>query len=278
MLDSPGTSAQVPLALATVALQQIDFGDRGELPAEFDGWLEQAKERGGIPARTLELLAARALLERDQPQEALAKLEPLLAADEADIEVRAYTVRAHMDLRDRDTALAVVKRGLGTLPDELKGRMYYEWANIMSRGGKRRPAASYSATGWKKLSAQPDVSVAELLLLSDEAIRLLNRDKQPKPAASIGREVTELVPFHSDAWVIRADAEIKTNRGSDAKASAEKAVDLDENNPRAHEILAQVWLRFGYKDRAKESFERALELAKGSPREKDIKKSLQSAG
>jgi Flp pilus assembly protein TadD len=114
-----------------------------------------------------------------------------------------------------------------------------------------------------------------LLLLGDEAIRLLNRDKQPKPAGGIGRDLTDLLPFHSDAWVLRADAEIRTNRGSDAKASAEKAVELDENNPRAHDILGQVWLRFGHKDRAKESFDKALQLGKGTPREKDYAKNLE---
>ncbi|PRQ08500.1 tetratricopeptide repeat protein [Enhygromyxa salina] len=278
VLDRPGTTAQVPLALAQLALRQIEFGDRVELPPKFDEWLEQAKTRGGVPPRTLDLLAARAMLARQQPKEALAKLEPLLAANEADLDARIYIVHAHMDLRDRDTALAVVKRGLGVLPDEVKGRLYFDWANVMARGGKRRPAANYANNGWKKLAKQSDVSVAEFLLHAEDAIRLLNRDMQPKPAAVIGREITELVPFHSDAWVIRADAEMRTNRGSDAKASAEKAVDLDDENARAHEVLAQVWLRFGYKDRAKESFERALELAAGTPREKDIKKSLAGVG
>jgi Flp pilus assembly protein TadD len=74
--------------------------------------------------------------------------------------------------------------------------------------------------------------------------------------------------------VIRADAEIRTNRGSDAKASAEKAVELDEQNPRAHNILGEVCLRFGNKDCAKESFEKALELGKGTPQEKDYAKNL----
>ncbi|WP_146155525.1 tetratricopeptide repeat protein [Enhygromyxa salina] len=277
VLELPGTSAKVPLALAELALDQIEFDERDALPEAFDAWLEEAKERGA-PARELDVLAARALLERDQPKDALAKLEPLLNANEKDIEVRVYVVSAHMDLRDRDTALATVKRGLGILDNERKGRIYFEWANIMSRGGKRRPAANYANSGWKKLSSQPDTSVAELLIYAAEAIRLLNRDKQPKPAASIGRDVTGLVPFHSDAWVIRANAEIRTNRGSDAKASAEKAVELDENNPRAHEVLGQVWLRFGRKDRAKDSFERALELGEGTPAEKDYKKSLNGLG
>jgi tetratricopeptide (TPR) repeat protein len=274
VLERPGTGFEVPMALAKLSLVQVEFSELEQLPEAFDGWIEEAKKRGAS-GRDLELLEARALLQRGKASEVLTKLDPMLAAAETDVELRVYVIRAHMELRDRDTALVIVKRGLAVLPEEFKGRMFYEWANIMSRGGKRKAAANYVKLGWSKLVTQPDITVSELLLLGDEAIRLLNRDKQPKPAGSIGRELTELVPFHSDAWVLRADAEIRTNRGSDAKASAEKAVELDENNPRAHEVLGQVWLRFGHKDRAKESFEKALELGKGTPREKDYAKNLE---
>jgi tetratricopeptide (TPR) repeat protein len=274
VLERPGTGFEVPMALAEISLIQVEFNEREQLPDAFDGWIEEAKKRGAT-GLDIDLLEARALLERGKAAEVLAKLEPMLATAETNVDLRVYVIRAYMELRDRDTALVVVKGGLAELPEEYKGRMYYEWANIMSRGGKRKAAASYANIGWNKLITQPDVTVAELLLLGDEAIRLLNRNKQPKPAGVIGRQLTDLAPFHSDAWVIRADAEIRTNRGSDAKASAEKAVELDENNARAHDVLGQVWLRFGHKDRAKESFEKALELGKGTPREKDYAKNLE---
>lgn len=274
VLDQPGTGAQVPLRLAELALRQIEFREREQLPDEFDGWLEQAKQRGAT-ARELALLDSRALIVRGKAKDAIALLEPLLAASEADLDLRVMVVRGYMELRDRDTALNLVKRGLAVLPDNQKGRIYYEWANIMSRGGKRKAAANYANNGWKRVVTQTDVTPAQLLLLAEEAIRLLNRDQQPKPAGTIGRELSERLPYHSDAWAIRADAEIRTNRGSDAKASAEKAVELDGDNPRAHDVLGQVWLRFGRKDRAKESFEKALELAKGTPQAKDYQKNLE---
>jgi tetratricopeptide (TPR) repeat protein len=273
VLERPGTGAEVPMALAEIALMQVEFNEREQLSDKFDGWIEEAKKRGAA-GLALEMLEARALLERGKATEVLAKLEPMLAASPADLMLRVYVIRAYMEQRDRDTALELVKQGLAVLPEEYKGRMYYEWANIMSRGGKRKNAANYSNIGWKRVIVQPDVTIAELLVLGDEAITLLNRDKQPKPAGNIGRELTELAPFLSDAWVIRADAEIRTNRGSDAKASAEKAVELDELNPRAHNILGEVCLRFGNKDCAKESFQKALELGKGTPQEKDYAKNL----
>jgi tetratricopeptide (TPR) repeat protein len=273
VLERPGTGFEVPMALAEISLMQVEFNERAQLPEAFDGWIEEAKKRGasGLP---LDLLEARALLERGKAAEVLAKLEPMLTAAPTDLALRVYVIRAYMELRDRDTALVLVKQGLAVLPEQYKGRMYYEWANIMSRGGKRKNAANYANIGWKNVVLQPDVTIPELLLLGDEAITLLNRDKQPKPAGNIGRELTEIAPFLSDAWVIRADAEIRTNRGSDAKASAEKAVELDELNPRAHNILGEVCLRFGNKDCAKESFEKALELGKGTPQEKDYAKNL----
>lgn len=273
VLERPGTGPDVPMALAEIALMQVEFNERAQLPEAFDGWIEEAKKRGAT-GRPIDLLEARALLERGKAAEVLAKLEPMLAANETDLALRVYVIRAHMELRDRDTALVLVKQGLAVLPEQYKGRMYYEWANIMSRGGKRKNAANYANIGWKNVVLQPDVTIPELLLLGDEAITLLNRDKQPKPAGNIGRELTEIAPFLSDAWVIRADAEIRTNRGSDAKASAEKAVELDEQNPRAHNILGEVCLRFGNKDCAKTSFEKALELGKGTPQEKDYAKNL----
>ena len=47
---------------------------------------------------------------------------------------------------------------------ERKGLMFFEWASVLSRGGKKHPAATYAITGWKKLEKQGDVPVAELLL------------------------------------------------------------------------------------------------------------------
>lgn len=274
LLDRPGVSWKVPATLAQLSLEQLEFDERDTVPEQFDAWVEQAKQLGA-PARDLDLLQARAALERGKPAEAEPKLAALLATNPRDLDARVYLVRALLALHDRDTAIAEVKRGLGAVPDELNGRLYLEWSTIMSRAGKRRPAASYAATGWRKIEDHPGSTVHELLVAAEQAVRMYQRDQKPKPAAVVGRELTDMVPTHSDAWVIRAGAELRTNRGSDAKASAERAVELDETNARAHEILGQMWLRFGGKDRAKESFETALELGKGTPQEAAYRKNLE---
>jgi tetratricopeptide (TPR) repeat protein len=274
LLARPGVSWMVPASLARLTLERLEFGEIGELPADFDAWVATAKDRGA-PNRELALLTARAALTRAQAQDAATQLEPLIAADPKDLDARVYYVRALMELRDRDAALVEVKRGLSAVPDTHNGRLYLEWSTIMSRGGKRRQAGTYGGTGWKKVRDQPGATVHDRLVAAEQAVRMYQRDANFKPAATVGRELTDAVPTHSDAWVIRANAELRTNRGSDAKASAERAVELDEDNPRAHEILGHMWLRFGRKDRAKESFEKALELGMGSPQEPVFRKNLE---
>jgi tetratricopeptide (TPR) repeat protein len=273
LLERPGVSWRVPATLARLTLERLEYDEITELPESFDGWLSKAKELAA-PTRELELLEARALLERGKPKDALAKLEPLLAAHGKDLEIHVYYLRAVIELFDRDTALAAVRKGLSALPEDQTGRLYLEWSTIMSRAGKRRNAAIHAANGWRKIRDLRSATAHELLIAAEQAVRMYQRDQQPKPAAAVGRELTDRAPTHSDAWVIRANAELRTNRGADAKASAEKAVELDEDNPRAHEILGQMWLRFGRKDRAKESFEKALELGKGSPQEAMYRKNL----
>jgi tetratricopeptide (TPR) repeat protein len=273
LLERAGVSWQVPATLAQLSLQQLDFDEIAELPNDFDSWVAKAKELAAPPRET-DLLEIRAALEREKPAEAEPKLVALLASNPRDVDARVYYVRVLMATADRDTALAEVKRGIGALPEELTGRLYLEWSTIMSRGGKRRPAATYAASGWRKVMAQPGASIHELLIAAEQAVRMYQRDQKPKPAAVVGRELTDLVPTHSDAWVIRAGAELRSNRGSDAKASAEKAIELDDVNPRAYEVLGQMWLRFGSKERAKESFEKAVELAAGTPKEAEYRENL----
>ncbi|HLT38729.1 MAG TPA: tetratricopeptide repeat protein, partial [Enhygromyxa sp.] len=226
LLTRPGVSWQVPATLARLTLEQLEFDDIAELPAGFDDWLTKAKELAA-PARELELLEARALIARKQHREAQPKLEALIVANAQDLDAHVYNVRVVMELSDRDTAVAAVRRGLQALPEAQTGRLYLEWSTIMSRSGKRRVAAIHAANGWRKIKDQPTATVHQQLLAAEQAVRMYQRDQQPKPAAAVGRELTERVPTHSDAWVIRANAELRSNRGSDAKASAEKAVELD---------------------------------------------------
>ena len=54
---------------------------------------------------------------------------------------------------------------------------------------------------------------------------------------------------------------------SKAGQMLERALELDENNPGAHEIQGHCLLRFGDKEGARKSYERAIELAEASEKE-----------
>ncbi len=274
VVERPGIGWQAPLALAKLVLDQLEYEEVETLDSKFEDSLAQA-EKLLAPARDLELLRARAaLLKEPEPDTALAreKLQALLALDEKDIEARVYYIRA---LDDRDQAIAAVRRGIQLVPEEQTGRFYLEWAQIMSRGGKRRVAAMHAQTGWDRLRAEKGVSTALLVQAADFTIRMYQRDKRPKPAVEVGEELTETAPTSSTAWTIRANAELKANRAAEARASIDKALELDADDPDAHELAGHIWMRFGRKDRAKQSYEKAIELAKGTPREKELRENLE---
>lgn len=274
LAERPGISWRVPWTLAELSLDEVERDRREALPETFDAWLAKAEELHA-PKPELELLRARALLLREKPEEAKTKLEALLKANESNLLAHVYYIRALMDLRDRDAALVAVRSGRSAIDNDEAGLIYFEWGTIMARGGKRRAAATHARNGWNRLREQEDVPADVLIWAADEAVRALWRDGKPKPAVTVGKQLTDLVPYHSDAWVIRSHSEQRSNRGSDAKASAEKAVELDDKNPRAHEILGHLYLRFGRKDDAKASYEKALKLGKGSPQEDDYKKNIE---
>ncbi len=272
--ERPGVGYAVPMALAKVALDRLEFDEVSALDPRFDGWMDSAQTLRA-PAGALDLLRARALLVEGKPDGALTLLGALLSREPANVDAHVYLIRTHMQRKDRDAALIQVRAANKAIGATENGRIYLEWARVLARGGKRRPAASHAKTGWNRIREQPNVPVTTAVWAAETAIRLLQRDSKPKPAAVIGRQITELAPTHSDAWALRAAAELRSNRGSDAKASAEKAVELDAENPRAHEILGQLYLRFGRKDAAKAAFKTAAELGKDSPRAAEYKKNLQ---
>src|SRR5690606_1343313 len=103
------------------------------------------------------------------------KLEALLAANNKDLDVHVYHVRAVIELHDRDTAVAAVRRGLAAVPDDQTGRLYLEWSTIMSRAGKRRVAAIHAANGWRKLRDQHGATVHQLLMAAEQAVRMYQR-------------------------------------------------------------------------------------------------------
>lgn len=285
--ERPGVSFRVPLMLAGLALDEVEFDKVVSLDEGFEGWVEDAESRRA-PGRDLDIIRARALLltpdepakaKADKSAEARDKLAKIVAAAPTDLEAWTYLTRAHMELKDRDAALGAVRQGIEAVGKEDAGRLFLEQAKILFRGGKKRVAATQAGKGWNFLRDRPEgVSTLVLAWAAEETVKLFQRDGRAKPALTVAKQLTRVAPTHSDAWVLRASVELRNNRGSDAKASAEKAVELDPNNPKAHELLGQLYLRFGRKSSAREAFEKAVELGKDTPQAEDYKKSLASLG
>lgn len=274
VITRTGIDWQAPLALAKLDIDRVEFGEQAQLDPDFQTWLGQAEELVA-PARDVELLRARALLLTDEDADtksAETKLLALLGVNEADIDARVYYIRTLG--YDRDKALAEIRRGIQVVPEAKNGRFYCEWSTIMSRGAKRRPAATYAQTCWDRLRADPSTPTALLLRAGEQAVRMLQRDKRPKPAMSLGKELTDHLPKIAAAWRIRADSELMASKAAEAKASVEKALELDPKDPLAHVLSGDLWMRFGRKDRAKESYEAARDNAKGTPLEQELGKEL----
>lgn len=274
IVERPGIDWQAPLALAKLVVDRFEFGEQDQLDPKFETWIAQAEELAA-PARELELLRARALLLANNDADtktAETKLLALLGTNEADIDARVYYIRTLG--YDRDKAVAEIRRGIQVVPEASNGRFYCEWSTIMSRGAKRRPAASYAQTCWDRLRADPSAPTILVLRAGEQAVRMLQRDKRPKPAMSLGKELTDQLPKSSIAWRVRADAELFASKAAEAKASIEKSLELDANDPLAHMLSGDLWMRFGRKDRAKESYELARDKAKGTALEKELGKDL----
>ena len=269
LTDVPGVTAATVLALA-----ELEIESRAE-EAVIEGLFERAAALGGDGAR-LERLRAKLLLTKGTREDAAAaaeKLEALLDADPADVETRVLHARALLQAFDRKGAESVVRKGFSTIPENRHGRLHLAWAEIENRTGKRKAAAPRARSAWLRM-LEEDRPARELLSAADLATRLWVRQQQNRVALTIAKQLTSRLAFHGDAWTIRAQTELSIGEAGSARESAERAIDLDKDNPRAHAILGHALLRFGHKDRARESYERAIELAVGTSEEKDYRDNL----
>jgi tetratricopeptide (TPR) repeat protein len=268
LADEPGVGW--PALLALVELE-VGHGKTEDV----DALLEKAQKLGADP-RAVERERARILLasdDKDKIAEAQTKLAALLNQKPDDVQSRVMLAMAHLRQFDRKGAESVVRRGFATTPGNDQGRLHLAWAQIEARTGKRATAAPRARAAWNRMLDE-DRPPRELLEVADLATRLWIRHKRDRVAVTIGKQLTERVPFHSEAWTIRAEAELAAADAGDVLESAERAIELDKDNPRAHALVGHAQLRFGRKDKAKQAYERAIELVEGTPAEKEYRENL----
>jgi tetratricopeptide (TPR) repeat protein len=268
--ERPGIAWQEIIVL--IRAQARFANAKGKPQPELESLFELAKELGA-PPREINIERARVALYGDEggAKRAVEILTPLIEADENEIEGRVLLARAMVKQFDREEAVRMLRRGIQGADRD--ARLFLEWASIESRSGTKRSASLRARAAWKDLLAE-DQPPAVLLDAAYTLSRIYLRTDEKKYGLALGRELTERVPYRSEAWRLRAALQLRAGNTSDASRSAQRSVDLDDKNPLAHEVTGHCLLRFGHKDQARASYQKAVELAKGTPKEVALRENL----
>jgi len=274
MVGQRGISSATPLTLVQLSAEQAEALGT-PMPAEVAGWLEAAEELG---AGETELAKTRSLVElvRATPEDLVAaqtRLEKLTEGDEIDVEAEVLLGRVILRQRESKQALSSVRRAIADVEESRSGRLEAVRGYIELRKGKYPQAAMFARAGFNLMLKEPRPP-AELLEAAETAIDAYIKSRKPKPGVGVARDLTERMPYHTDAWTLQAEAELAAKKTSEALESAERAIELDDDNARAHQLIGNAWLRFGKKDRARTAYEKALELVKGTGLESSYRDNL----
>lgn len=266
--DEPGVGWGPLVALVRI---RVDAGEK----LDAEPLLKEALERGAAPDEVTRL-RARIDLDSDQKSrvaKAQAALATLLAASPKDVEARVLHARTFLAQFDRKASESAIRKGLAAVPDKQQGRLLWAWAELESRAGKRRLAAPRARRAWLAMEAE-NRPPTELLDVADLAMRLWLRLGKERTALVIAGQLTDRLGYHARAWTLRASTELGAGEAAAARESAQRAIELDDEDPRAHEILGHAYLRFGQKDRARKAYERAIELVEGTRLESEYRQNL----
>ncbi len=257
-----------PLLLRLVELQAKDGG------ADYDPepLLTKASERGAPADAVLRLRARIDLESGDKARlgKAQEALQGRLAQDPKDVEARVLYAQTFLKQFDRKAADSTIRKGLAAVDDDKDGRLLLAWAQLDVRAGKQRIAAPRARRAFGDM-LEEGRPARELLDAGDLASRLFLRQGKERTALAVAKQLTGRLGYHSQAWIIRAKTELGAGEAQAARESAQRAIELDPQSPRAHEIHGHALLRFGYKDKARAAYDKAVELAKGTPQEKDYR-------
>jgi tetratricopeptide (TPR) repeat protein len=261
--------------LTVVRLLQLEVAAGNHAEKTVKPLLEQAEELGADPGTLTRERARIALAREDKAQVATAQAElaALLGANALDTEAWVLYSKTFLQQFDRKAAEGAVRKGLQAVPESDKGRLYTAWTEIEARTGKSKVAAPRSRKAWSSM-IEEDRPARELLELAELSTRLWLRQRKERVALSVAERLTKRLSHHAEAWTIRASTELQGGEAAQGKKSAQRAVELDPEDPRAHEVLGHAYLRFGQRDEAKAAYEKAVELAKGTKAEAGFRANL----
>ncbi len=256
MLDGAlGIDPKTPLESARVSILLATAADTKPDAAEIDRLLAKAQELGAPPA-LIELERHRLKLSvgaRAEIEATYAALAALLEQSPDATEERLLYIDALTRLGDLELAVGAIRRGLSLAGDKGEtGRLYRLWARAEGRAGKAKRASTLARTAFAKMRDEHRPPV-DLLKAAEDAVRFAIRERKPKPVLPTVKQLTDILDFHPAAWVIRAEAELGTGLTQEARISVERSIKLDDRLLSAHELHANVLLRFGLKDQAHEA-------------------------
>jgi tetratricopeptide (TPR) repeat protein len=275
LADSPATSAASFVLLADLRLTLAGAADPAARRTAVDAALEQAKAAGAAPDAITIVRARLAVLEgeREGLEAARDELVPLLAAQPQRVDARVLLVKIYTKLADREGVEREIRLGIAAGPEPLVGRLYLESARFLGKQKKYGLAAARARTAWRSMldEGRPAAELVEAARITAD---LWNRQKKERVSLQVVRELTDRLPEVAAAWTVRGAIQLAAGLTAEARASAEKAIDLDDDSARAHELRGHALLRFGLKDDAKQAYERALALASGTPDEAEYRENL----
>jgi tetratricopeptide (TPR) repeat protein len=266
--DEPGVGWAPLVALVRIRVEAGDDFDAEPL-------LKEALERGAPPDEATRLRARIDLDsgEKSRVAKAQAALATLLVTSPKDVEARVLHARTFLAQFDRKASEAALRKGLAVVDGKSQGRLLWAWAELESRAGKRRLAAPRARRAWLEMLAE-NRPPTELLDVAELATRLWLRLNKERTALVIAGQLTDRLGYHARAWTLRAGTELGAGEAAAARESAQRAIELDDLDPRAHEILGHALLRYGQKDRARKEYERAIELVEGTRLEPEYRQNL----
>lgn len=262
LFAEPGVDARVPMALARIAIVEIETEKTSQkLPEAFETWLTRAQENGADADEIVRIRAraARVSGTRRQQRRASTQLREQLDRLPTQVETRVLLIELLLAQHAYDEAETILRKGLRLVPDDLRGRLYASWAIIELRTGSPRQAMFHALHAWRRMRAEQRPT-AELFAIADLAARLCIRKELDAQGLRVAREFTQMFPQHADGWHLRAWVEWSLNETSKARQSIAKAIELHPDTAEYHQMSAKIFARQGAKKRAAAASRRAEEL------------------